>query len=186
MPTKQGSKKKSPMADKQAVPELKTDLSGKAGKHPNREAISPAKSRIAFRRNTVAQLYLTGGYTIDTIAEHLLKHYNYKIHRTVIAEDLKLLRRQWEANAALTTAEHQARELDKLQSLEIWCMDRLREGVFSPEKFAQEVVRLMKRRHSILGLDKTKLEVTDRRLEDLTDAELAAIAAGRKADSDAA
>jgi hypothetical protein len=182
MPTKQG-KKASPKADKQVAPEF--DLSGKARKAP-RGFVSPAQTRISFRRNTVAQLYLTGGHTIDTICEHLLNHYGYKIHRTVIAEDLKFLRKQWAENAALTTAEHQAKELDKLQALEVWCMDRLREGVFSPEKFAQEVVRLMKRRHSILGLDKTKLEVTDRRLEDLSDAELAAIAAGRKADSDAA
>lgn len=182
MPTKQG-KKVSPKADKQVAP----DMSGKARSHANalHDSSSPLKMRIAYRRNLVAQLYLTGAHTIDTISEYLRDTFEYKISRVQIADDIKQLRKIWAKNAEMTTADHLTAELDKLQQLEVFSVEQLRLGVWSQEKFIQETVRVMKRRHSILGLDKSKLEVTDRRLEDLTDAELAAIAAPKK-DSDAA
>lgn len=70
------------------------------------------KTKIAKRRQDVAQMYLSGKYQSE-IAEY------FGVTQRTISNDLKASRKEWIKNAALSIEEVVSRELTRIDALEL-------------------------------------------------------------------
>jgi hypothetical protein len=135
-----------------------------------------AKIRMARRRQIVAMLYLAGGHTERSIAEHL-QQYGLGCTIATVSRDLKALKQGWMDSANQTTTQWQIRELGKLGFLEEVLLTHLTHGAIEAGKYADVMTKILKRRSELLGLDAPKqVAITDHRdphkVSLLTDEEL--------------
>ncbi|KKN50689.1 hypothetical protein LCGC14_0630380 [marine sediment metagenome] len=113
---------------------------------------------IASRQRTVSEYYLAG-LTIVMIAERL------SLSLATISKDLKTLKQLWASENIRLRERYVKRELARLSNLEQYAIEHLAEPeeIFNatgdlvsgpnPVKFIQAMLKIIKRRSMLLGLD---------------------------------
>lgn len=178
----------------------KTKLAKKPKRTMDFDIVQPKDRKVFAQRHTaawvrtlVAQMYLTGGHTSETIAEYLDERFGIKIKSVTVRAHLSVLKKDWQEQAAQDTATMITQELGKLAQLEKYAIETLRDGSMRvadngafvqlgyAKDFCDIMLKIAKRRSNLLGLDKTPaLILKDARTSELSDEELEAIIKGKR------
>lgn len=145
---------------------------------PNVLAINSAAQRMLW----ASQLFLTGLYTEDQIAERineLVPHSN--MTGVQVRADLNYLRKQYLKLGVRNIQEIIEKEIIKLDMLEAAAFENLQTDSNKRYLYAEQMLRIMKRRANLLGLDAPKnvnisVQQTKKRVTELSDDELEQIA----------
>jgi hypothetical protein len=129
-----------------------------------------------------SQMYMTGQYTFEQIAERLSVMGMKKVTVSQISQDLSYLRKTWLDMAVKNIEEVTAKEAAKLDMLEAAAFENLQMNPAYRDKYVDVMLRIATRRANLFGLDKAKtvnLKVQRPavpRAQELTDEELEHIA----------
>lgn len=155
----------------QRVKQLAGEPDTRSGHNPpNSEA---ARRLKAWRQNLVAQLVLTGTMTLEDIREYLMNVHGYAISGGQLSKDIKQMRERWAKQSLENTDTAIRAELNKLAELEQTAIQGIRDGGKIVD-FVDSMLKIAKRRSSLLGLDKAKKLEVKHGLESLSDEELEA------------
>lgn len=145
---------------------------------PSALAINTAAQRMLW----ASQLFMTGLYTIEQVAERLNELVpGSNITARQVSSDLAYLRRQYIKLGVKNIQEIINKEIVKLDMLEASVFENLQADPKKRYMYAEQMLKIMKRRANLLGLDAPKnvnihVDKTKERVTQLTDAELEQIA----------
>jgi hypothetical protein len=146
------------------------------------------KATLAWIRNIVAQLHLTGQFTGEDISAYMMDEYGIRIPAATVRTHIGVMRKAWQAQAMQDTNSQITEELARLSQLEQYAINTLRDGglrvseqgtfiqIGDSVDFCNIMLKISKRRSTLMGLDKAqKITLTDARTSELSDEELEAI-----------
>lgn len=124
----------------------------------------------SFRRSMISHLHLTG-MTNDGIVEYFKINYpELPITLNYVSYALEFTKKKWRESYLKDTTEITENELQKLDSLEASLLELHEQGEI--RDFSDQMLKIAKRRSSLLGLDKAKKVEVSVPLSDLSDEEL--------------
>jgi hypothetical protein len=145
---------------------------------PSALAINTAAQRMLW----ASQLFMTGLYTEDQIAERINELIpGSNLTGAQVKADLNYLRRQYLKLGVRNIQEIIEREIVKLDMLEAAAFENLQTDPEKRYMYAEQMLRIMKRRSNLLGLDAPKnvnihVDKKQKPVTQLTDEELEQIA----------
>lgn len=149
---------------------------------PSALSINTAAQRMLW----ASQLFLTGLYTHQQVAERLNELMpGANVTAAQVKADLAYLRNQYIKLGVRNIQEIIEKELVKLDMLEASVFENLQTDPFKRYMYADQMLKIMKRRANLLGLDAPKnvnihVDKSKQKMTTLTDAELEQIARNGK------
>lgn len=143
---------------------------GKSGQQQRVELIAEA------RRERIAALYLTGQFSQTELVAELKRMGYANVSQSSVSRDLKALKERWQHNSLEDVRKHVERESAKLDNLEVLLLNshadlfssRLSETQLQAQtreidasSLVLGMIRIMKRRAALLGLDQPKRVAVD-------------------------
>lgn len=152
---------------------------------PKPRVLRLQRQTLAWRRNLVSILYLSGCHTVDTIVAELKERYDIEVSVSTVSNDLAVMRGLYKDRAAHTMEEVVDREVQKLDLLESIAAERSQPSSYilgledageedivaaiekaqddasrRDDKFIEQMLKIQDRRSRLLGLDKpTRVEL---------------------------